>query len=222
MKANKQISNQVVWIYCSKNDQNFYSTIGGSEQRLPNGNTLICSDTQGHFFEVTAGDTLVVWEYINPVTKDGIKTVFADQYPMYNSVFRAARYSADHPAFKGRTLTRTKTLTGKTPQYFKPSDLLAVTNNDDVNVPDNCILYQNYPNPFNPSTVIRYRTVGDGMTSLRVYDALGREVATLVNETQHAGTYAVPFNGEHLTSGIYFFRLMSGNSVNTRKMMLMK
>jgi hypothetical protein len=102
MKQNKLISNQVVWIYNSKNDQSFFSTIGGSEQRLPNSNTLICSDSQGHLFEVTYGDATnlpqVVWEYINPVTVDGIKRIITDQYPMYNSVFRAYRYTAEHPA----------------------------------------------------------------------------------------------------------------------------
>jgi len=156
MKANKLISNQVVWIYCSKNDQDFYSTIGGSEQRLPNGNILICSDTQGHLFEVTAGDTTVVWEYINPVTKDGIKTVITDQYPMYNSVFRAYRYTSDHPALKGKTLSRTRTITGKTPQYFKPSDLATGIGMPEAQMPKDMVLHQNYPNPFNPSTTIAF------------------------------------------------------------------
>ena len=240
MKQNKLISNQVVWVYCSKNDQNFYSTIGGSEQRLPNGNTLICSDTQGHLFEVTAGDTTVVWEYINPVTRDGIKQVISDQYPMYNSVFRCYRYTADHPALQGRTLSRTKTITGKTPQYFTPSGLVAGTGQSEPTPPEALALNQNYPNPFNPQTVIRFSVppsagrdlvsngVRDGQLSvvskvdLRVYDLLGREVAVLADEQKPAGTYTATWNAANMPSGVYFCRLTAGNTTQTRKMVLQK
>ena len=58
-----------------KNNVNFYSTIGGSVQRLPNGNTFVCSMNDGHLFEVAPTDTSVVWEYINPITRDGIKKI---------------------------------------------------------------------------------------------------------------------------------------------------
>ena len=95
MKEKKNISKQIIWNYSSKNNVNFFSTIGSSAQRLPNGNTLICSDVNGHLFEVSPQDTLIVWEYIIPITKNGIKKVLSDNYPMYNSVFRAFRYSAD-------------------------------------------------------------------------------------------------------------------------------
>ena len=100
----RQISKQIVWSYRSVNSHGFFSHIGSSGQRLPNGNTFICSDTEGHFFEVTAEGELV-WEYINPVTRDGAVKVLGDVLPMTNSAFRAYRYAADHPAFKGRDLT---------------------------------------------------------------------------------------------------------------------
>ncbi len=104
-KLPKNLSNQIVWMYGSRSGQNFFSHIGSGAQRLPNGNTLICADTEGHIFEVTA-DGELVWEYINPVTTDGeIVAEMIDAPPMHNPVFRAFRYSADHPAFKGRTLT---------------------------------------------------------------------------------------------------------------------
>jgi hypothetical protein len=222
MKANKLISNQVVWIYASKNDQNFYSTIGGSEQRLPNGNTLICSDTQGHLFEVTAGDTTVVWEYISPVTKDGIKQVITDQYPMYNSVFRCLRYSADHPAFKGRTLTKVRTITGKTPQYFTPTGLLAGTSESEVEVPTESSLNQNYPNPFNPATTLSFELSILSHVDLRVFDLLGREVAVLVNEEKPAGAHTVTWDAANMPSGIYLYKLTTGTVAQTRRMTLMK
>ena len=104
-KLPKNVSNQIVWMYGSRSGQNFFSHIGSGAQRLPNGNTLICADTEGHIFEVTAEGDLV-WEYINPVTTDGeIVAETIDAPPMHNPVFRAYRYSASHPAFAGRTLT---------------------------------------------------------------------------------------------------------------------
>ncbi|MEI6502564.1 MAG: aryl-sulfate sulfotransferase [Armatimonadota bacterium] len=106
----RQISNQVVWSYRSANSHGFFSHIGGSGQRLANGNTLICSDTEGHLFEVTKEGQLV-WEYLNPVTREGALTVLPDALPMTNSVFRVLRYAADYPAFKGRDLTSQGTIT---------------------------------------------------------------------------------------------------------------
>jgi hypothetical protein len=222
MKANKSISNQVVWIYASKNDQNFYSTIGGSEQRLPNGNTLICSDTQGHLFEVTAGDTAIVWEYINPVTKDGIKTVITDQYPMYNSVFRAYRYTSDHPALKGRTLSRTKTITGKTPQYFKPSDLLTGAGSSETTMPQELVLHQNYPNPFNPSTAISFALPRTDYTTLEVYNLLGQRVAVIYSGLLSAGEHTIQWQPKDLPSGMYLYRLQSGSLQQVRKLVYTK
>jgi hypothetical protein len=106
----RRISNQIVWNFKSVNNHGFFSHIGSSGQRLPNGNTFICSDTEGHFFEVTSKGELA-WEYINPVTRDGPVKVLGDVLPMVNSAFRAFRYPADHPAFKGRDLTPKGTIT---------------------------------------------------------------------------------------------------------------
>jgi photosystem II stability/assembly factor-like uncharacterized protein len=83
-------------------------------------------------------------------------------------------------------------------------------------------LSQNYPNPFNPSTVISYQLPIIGFVTLKVYDILGREVATLVNEEKPAGEYEVEFYGSELTSGIYFYQLKAGQYSETRKMVLMK
>ena len=83
-------------------------------------------------------------------------------------------------------------------------------------------LEQNYPNPFNPSTVINYQLPVTNYVSLKVYDAIGREVATLVNEVQEAGYYSAPFDASKISSGIYFFKLQAGSFVQTKKMMLTK
>jgi len=110
-KTKKQMSNQIVWIYTSKSNTAFFSHIGSGAQRLPNGNTLICADTEGHIFEVTS-DGELVWDYINPSTKEyGILEFVPDSYPMTNSVFRAYRYGPEHPAFADKDLTPKGTIT---------------------------------------------------------------------------------------------------------------
>jgi len=113
-KVTKQISKQIVWMYYSKSNQGFFSHIGSGAQRLPNGNTLICAMTEGHIFEVTS-DNELVWEYINPVTNNGILEVLPDNIPMSNAVFRAYRYGMDHPALANKDLTPGKTITGIAP-----------------------------------------------------------------------------------------------------------
>jgi predicted acyl esterase len=83
-------------------------------------------------------------------------------------------------------------------------------------------LYQNYPNPFNPETRFGFRIAYPGLATLKVYDALGREVATLVNEVRRPGSYSVAFNGNNLASGIYFYRLVTTDAVEVKKMVLVK
>jgi hypothetical protein len=90
------------------------------------------------------------------------------------------------------------------------------------NIPTGFKLNQNYPNPFNPSTRITYQIPNAGYVTLRVYDVLGREVSTLINSEQNSGSHEVMFDGSKLSSGIYFFRLQSGNYAATNKMVLMK
>lgn len=83
-------------------------------------------------------------------------------------------------------------------------------------------LSQNHPNPFNPTTTIEYSVGSTGFVTLKVYDMLGTEVASLVNETQEAGSYSVEFNAYNLPSGIYVYTLTSSNFVATKKLLLLK
>jgi hypothetical protein len=83
-------------------------------------------------------------------------------------------------------------------------------------------LAQNYPNPFNPTTNVRFTIVNRQLTVVKVYDVLGREVATLVNEVKEPGTYTVQFDGSNLASGVYFYRLSAGSYLATHKMILMR
>ena len=99
---------------------------------------------------------------------------------------------------------------------------LTFTSGINTGVPDKFILYQNYPNPFNPTTVIRYQLSVVSDVSLKVYDILGKEIATLVNEKLQSGTYEVPFSNDQLPSGIYFYTLTAGDYKETKRMTLIK
>lgn len=89
-------------------------------------------------------------------------------------------------------------------------------------IPQTNMLYPNYPNPFNPSTQIKYDIKEAGFVSLKVYDSLGKEVAALVDGNRAAGSYSVNFNASKLSSGIYLYKLVTGNYVKSEKMILMK
>ncbi len=83
-------------------------------------------------------------------------------------------------------------------------------------------LEQNYPNPFNPSTAISYQLPAQSFVTLKIFDVLGREISTLVDELKSAGKYEVEFNGSNLSTGVYIYRLAAGNFVSTKKMILQK
>jgi hypothetical protein len=102
------------------------------------------------------------------------------------------------------------------------SDITTSVNAYSAETPNGFYLQQNYPNPFNPSTVIGYRLLVNGFVTLKVYNILGKEVATLVNETKNAGSYQVTFNAGKLASGVYFYKLQAGAFTNVKKLLLMK
>jgi hypothetical protein len=89
-------------------------------------------------------------------------------------------------------------------------------------IPTTCSLEQNYPNPFNPSTKIRFSVSKTESVSLKIYDALGREVETLISESLNPGTYEKTWNSKNLASGIYFYKLKTASNVITKKMILSK
>ena len=100
--------------------------------------------------------------------------------------------------------------------------LLDVENSENSSVPASYNLLQNYPNPFNPSTTILYSINNPNVVQIKIYDVLGREVKTLVNEFKQTGIYEVQFSATDLVSGIYLYRIESGNFVQTKKMILLK
>jgi len=108
---------------------------------------------------------------------------------------------------------------------YREGGILGVKEDDDRNTgtkPAGYALLQNYPNPFNPSTTIEYQIPNGGNVTLKVYDMLGREVTTLVNEYKPAGKYTAAFNGANLSSGVYLYKLSAGSYTTIRKMLLVK
>ncbi|MBN1634553.1 MAG: choice-of-anchor J domain-containing protein [Ignavibacteria bacterium] len=97
-----------------------------------------------------------------------------------------------------------------------------IGNNNNFEIPQNYMLNQNYPNPFNPVTKISFAIPKSGLVTLKVYDVIGREVASLVNAQKNAGSYIVDFDASNLSSGIYFYRLDVNGFVDTKKMMVIK
>ena len=107
-----------------------------------------------------------------------------------------------------------------TASYLDSSIILGQSNNDSK--ANSFCLYQNYPNPFNPTTNIKYQIAKSGDVKMIIYNILGQEVATLVNENMKAGSYEVKFDGTKFSSGVYFYVLRTGSFSQTRKMLLVK
>lgn len=91
-----------------------------------------------------------------------------------------------------------------------------------METPKDYLIAQNYPNPFNPTTTIKYQLPQAGFVTLKVYDALGNEVKSLVNGNEDAGYYEVNFNASNLASGLYFYQIKSNGFISTKKMILTK
>ena len=134
-------------------------------------------------------------------------SIYADKFGYYSNGVRTITFDSQNSFEKQLNLT----LTPDTP-----------TSNDVKVMPDKFELSQNYPNPFNPSTTISWQSPISGKQILKVYNVLGVEVATLVNEWREAGSYSVNFNASELPSGTYFYKLTVGDFSKVRKMMLIK
>jgi hypothetical protein len=126
-------------------------------------------------------------------------------------------YSFTDKAVAGKTSYRLKQIDrdGKF-EYSQTVEVTAAT------APKEFALTQNYPNPFNPTTAIGYQLSANSFTTLKIYDAIGREVATLVNEVKEAGSYSAQFDGTKLSSGLYFYKLTTNQFSSIRKMLLLK
>ena len=198
----------------------FAANISGAH-RLENGNTLICDGPRGHYFEVDSAGSLV-WDYVNPVVNTGplyqgqeIPTQGSAQNSTLNRTFRVHRYPTDYLGFAGHNLEPT----GPIELYMNTHDL--------TYLPDKHSLHQNYPNPLNPETIIPYNLPENIFVNITIYDLLGRQVKTLVNQVQNAGFNSIQWNatndyGEPVSAGIYLYQIKAGTFYQTRKMALLR
>ncbi|MGE5365363.1 MAG: CotH kinase family protein [Bacteroidota bacterium] len=122
---------------------------------------------------------------------------------------------------KEDTISVVITGTAQLTAVFEPK-IVSVENDQPGNMPSHFELMQNYPNPFNPSTVIRFQMPASARVSLKVYDILGSEVSTLIDQEMPAGYHSVTFDASGLTSGIYIYRIGAGHFSQSRKMVIVK
>ena len=113
-----------------------------------------------------------------------------------------------------------KVTSGAAGTFFGTTTPTGVT--DLASLPTVYALEQNYPNPFNPTTIITYALPKQSRVTLKIYDLLGRVLQTLVEETQDPGIYKVEFNPSGLASGVYFYRIVAGSFVATKKLLLLR
>lgn len=115
-----------------------------------------------------------------------------------------------------------KQINGRTALIESFRDMYLTGINNGITIPEKFSLSQNYPNPFNPATNLEFRISELGFVSLKIYDVLGNEIATLVNERKTPGSYSVKWNASNFSSGIYFYKLIAGEFSETRRMLLLK
>ena len=151
-----------------------------------------------------------------------ISTNYGSNWSLYNNSFSPSKFvigiSKDPGSADTFYVATTKNV------YKVWASFLVGMQNINTNVPEKYGLNQNYPNPFNPATKIKFDLANHsvGQTFLSVYDMLGREIETLVNEKLQPGTYEVTFDGSNLSSGVYFYKLTVGEYIKTNKMILLK
>jgi hypothetical protein len=141
-------------------------------------------------------------------------------------------YASDVDQFNTMTVSPLGIITVSGSTYTSTSNIDELTvrlegnftglSNTNENIPYKFSLEQNYPNPFNPSTTIRFGITSGSKVKLAVFNSAGQEVAELVNEEMNAGTYEYQFDAGKLSSGVYFYKLITDNFTDTKKMMLVK
>jgi len=152
------------------------------------------------------------WSFVS----EGYKAVFNIEW------FFTQYYHTPQDSFKTLDMTYAGEIIRSGLALLLTMDSKVVNSVERLLEPNTWALEQNYPNPFNPSTVISYQLPMTTNVSLKIYDLLGKEIATLVNEKQSAGWKEVEWNAHNISSGIYFYKLQAGNFVETKKMMVIK
>jgi len=203
-----------VWSYAPSN---FYSTNLGSAQRLPNGNTLICQGPSGTFTEVTSKKN-IVWKYISPVTNSGITKQGSSTGGTFgmqmNQCFRACRYAPDFAGFKGKTLTPAATpLEGGSVPPVKTLNSASAHTTGGFSITS-----QNVSSAVTIDLSIPQNT----NATVKIFNADGHEIATLVNQYLSVGRYSYNWNTNGIANGVYFAKLITENYASANRIVLFK
>jgi outer membrane protein assembly factor BamB len=165
--------------------------------------TVYCGSTWGYYFYAISNEGVLLWKMpLNGYQVDNSGAIGSD----------GTLYIGTH--LSSITIGQEKTL-------IAIRDTVTSVGNGEEEV-YNYKLEQNYPNPFNPSTIISWQSPVDDLVILKVFDVLGRQVITLVDEYREAGSYSIEFNASSLPSGIYLYRIQIGSYFETRKLTLLK
>jgi hypothetical protein len=199
---------------------------------MQTGDTLNYTLSYANYGSDTARNVLVTFPttpYFRPIgsqlwTTDSLAVNDTLHIPI-SLVFLGKLQSSEEYTHYSPSITWTSDRTS----YLRDHKLLVDFNNTVTSIaqtnsmiPDKCELYQNYPNPFNPLTRIKYDLPKQSRVKLVVYDILGRKAATLVDEMKKAGSYQVIWNANRFASGVYFYRLQTGNYSAVKKLLLLK
>ena len=190
------------WEYIAPNPEDFYSSNISGAQRLSNGNTLVCEGSSGHFFEVNAAGDLV-WEYVNPVTSQGIleqgQTPGTGQNG--NTVFRTQRYAPDYPGFTGRDLPPGDFIEQYPSSVHSGSDNAALTATLVV-----------HPNPVREKALVHFVLSESEQVTISTVGSAGRVLSRSVrNEHLSSGEHQIEIDFSGVSSGTYFVRLDTGS-----------
>ncbi len=202
----------------SKDEKGYYLSVSGSEGEV---NSLQIVYRNDDLFYVTIDDSISGTVYLT----DGQNIYYSSDYTQSFSLYKTLKDNLVGIYKKPNTDTL-YTATSFSIYEVTSSSITEILNivsvDNEITFPAEYILLQNYPNPFNPATTIRYQLPERSFVSIKVFDILGREVATLVNEEKPVGSYEVQFKGNSLTSGIYFYQLKAGDYSETKKMIFLK
>lgn len=197
-------TNDATWLHTFF-DASFWSAIGGVSVATPSG-AIVVNDTASYTWPSTPAMVADVQDWLDtPSSNFGWMLTASEDVAHLTKRFDSKEVTAQSARPK-------LTVTYNPPVGVKEGDL----------TPAGFALEQNYPNPFNPTTNIRFSIANRGLVSLRVFNLLGQEVATLVNEELGGGSHETTFNATGLPSGMYFYRLKAGTFVETKRLVLMK
>jgi hypothetical protein len=217
----KKKAPEKVWSYTASG---LFAMNLSNGQRLKNGNTLICQGTNGTFYEVDSAKD-IVWKYVSPVTSSGFKKS-TDPGPgsfgmQANQCFRAYRYPLDYAGFAGKTITPAAApLEGGNLVVYKPGKITGTSTPDNTAAPGKYSL-SGYLNPAS-ATAININIPQSTDVTVKIYNAGGREIATLVNKYLSAGKYSYTWSANGSAGGVYFVKLVTKNYAAADKIILLK